>query len=49
MYEALARIVEMLRLPDDEWDGEHDQLALTGRVMLAEQVLAKARGEEVQP
>jgi hypothetical protein len=49
MYVALAGIVEMLRLSDDEWDGEQDQLALTGRVMLAEQVLAKARGEEVQP
>ena len=47
LLSALERVVEMLSLPDDERDGEHDTLALTGRVSLARLVISKAtNGEE---
>ena len=45
IYKALDRLVEMLEIPYAEWDGEMDNLALTGLVGIAKAALAAARGE----
>ena len=45
LLRALERLVEMMEIPDEEWEHPIDNLALTGRLRLAKTAIAKARGE----